>query len=52
MRILLAATIVGYNLEAIRSFRAKKTAERTVAPPKRTRKKASQGDMDADPRIS
>jgi hypothetical protein len=39
MRILLAATIAGYNLEVIRSFLAKKSAERTAAPPKRTRKK-------------
>ena len=43
MRILLAATIAGYNIEAARSFLAKKTAERTVAPPKRTRKKRRKG---------
>ena len=43
MRILLAATIVGYNLGAIRSFLAKKTAERTAAPPKRMRKKRRTG---------
>jgi hypothetical protein len=43
MRILLAATIVGYNLEAIRSFLAKKTAERAAAPSKRTRMKRRKG---------
>lgn len=43
MRILLAATIVGYNLEAIRSFAGKKTADRTAAPSKRTRKKRRKG---------
>ena len=43
MRILLAATIAGYNLEVIRSFLAKKTIERTAAPPKRTRKKRRAG---------
>jgi hypothetical protein len=43
MRILLAATIVGHNLEAIRSFITKKTVERTAAPPKRTRKKRRKG---------
>jgi hypothetical protein len=43
MRILLAATIAGYNLEVIRSFLAKKTVERTAAPPKRRRKKRRAG---------
>jgi hypothetical protein len=43
MRILLAATIVGYNLEVIRSLRAKKTSQSTAAPPKRTRKKRRKG---------
>jgi hypothetical protein len=43
MRILLAATIVGHNLEAIRSFVEKKTADPTAAPPKRTRKKRRKG---------
>jgi hypothetical protein len=33
----------GRHLELIRSFLAKKTAERTAAPPKRTRKKRRAG---------
>ncbi len=43
MTLLLAFTLAGYNLEAIRSFTAKKEAERTAAPPKRTRKKRRTG---------
>jgi hypothetical protein len=43
MTLLLAFTVAGYNLEAIRSFLAKKEAERTAAPPKRTRKKRRTG---------
>ncbi len=34
MTLLLAFTLVGYNLEAIRSFTAKKEVERTAPPPK------------------
>ncbi len=41
--LLSAFTLAGYNLEAIRSFLAKKEAERTAAPPKRTRKKRRTG---------
>ena len=43
MTLLLAFTLAGYNLEAIRSFTAKKEAERTAPPPKRTRKKRRTG---------
>jgi hypothetical protein len=44
MRILLAATIVGYNLEAIRSFLAKKSAKAvTVAKSQVKRKKRRKG---------
>ena len=43
MTLLLAFTVAGYNLEAIRSFHAKKGAERAAAPPKRTRKKRRKG---------
>ena len=43
MTVLLAFTLAGYNLEATRSFLARKTAERTAAPPKRTRKKPRTG---------
>ncbi|MEX0988961.1 MAG: hypothetical protein WD206_01510 [Actinomycetota bacterium] len=43
MTLLLAFTLAGYNLEAIRSFLSKKEAERTAAPPKRTRKKRRTG---------
>jgi hypothetical protein len=39
MTVLLAFALAGYNLEAIRSFLAKKRAERAAPPPKRTRKK-------------
>jgi hypothetical protein len=43
MTLLLAFTLAGYNIEAIRSFTAKKEAERTAALPKRTRKKRRTG---------
>ena len=43
MTLLLAFTLAGYNLEAIRSFTAKKEAERVTAPPKRTRKRRRKG---------
>jgi hypothetical protein len=43
MTLLLAFTLAGYNLEAIRSFTAKKEVERTAAPPKRARKKRRTG---------
>jgi hypothetical protein len=43
MTVLLAFTLAGYNLEAIRSFLAKKRAERAAPPPKRTRKKRRTG---------
>ena len=43
MTLLLAFTLVGYNLEAIRSFTAKKETERTATPSKRTRKKRRAG---------
>jgi hypothetical protein len=43
MTLLLAFTLAGYNLAAIRSFTAKKEAERTAAPPKRTRRKRRTG---------
>ena len=43
MTLLLAFTVAGYNLEAIRSFLAKKEAERTATPVKRTRKKRRTG---------
>lgn len=45
MTLLLAFTLAGYNLEAIRSFLAKKETERVAAPPKRTRKKRRQGTL-------
>jgi len=43
MTLLLAFTLAGFNLEAIRSFTAKKEVERTAPPPKRTRKKHRTG---------
>ncbi len=43
MTLLPAFTLVGYNLETIRSFTAKKEVERTAPPPKRTRKKLRTG---------
>jgi hypothetical protein len=43
MTLLLAFTLAGYNLEAIRSFTAKKGVEHTAPPPKRTRKKRRTG---------
>ena len=43
MTLLIAFTLAGYNLGAIRSFLAKKEVERTAAPPKRTRKKRRTG---------
>jgi hypothetical protein len=43
MTLLLAFTLTGYNLEAIRSSRAKKEAVRTTAPPRRTRRKRRTG---------
>lgn len=43
MTLLLAFTLAGYNLEAIRSFLTKKRAERATAPPKRTRRKRRKG---------
>jgi hypothetical protein len=43
MTLLLAFTLVGYNLETIRSFTAKNEVERTASPLKRTRKKRRTG---------
>jgi hypothetical protein len=43
MTLMLAFTVVGYNLEAIRSFRAKKVAKRAAIPVKKTRKKRRKG---------
>jgi hypothetical protein len=43
MTVLLAFTLSGYNLEAIRSFVARKATERTAAPPKRSRKRRRTG---------
>lgn len=43
MTLLLAFTLAGYNLETIRSFLAKKEAERTATPSKKTRKRRRAG---------
>jgi hypothetical protein len=43
MTLMLAFTVVGYNLEAIRSFGAKKVAARAAIPMKKTRKKRRMG---------
>lgn len=43
MTLLMAFTLAGYNLEAIRSFLAKKEAVRIATPSKRTRKKRRTG---------
>lgn len=43
MRILLAATIVGCNLETIRSFLVRKAGEAEAAEKPRTRKKRRKG---------
>ncbi len=43
MTLLLSFTVASYNLEAIRSFLAKKDAERAATPVKRTRKKRGTG---------
>jgi len=42
MTLMLAFTLVGYNLDAIRSFRAKKAAEK-LGDARRTRKKRREG---------
>ena len=51
MRILLAATIVGYNLEAIRSFLEKKAAKAIAAAKDQGKRKKRRKGVDADPRI-
>jgi hypothetical protein len=43
MTLLMAFTLARYNVEAIRSFLAKKEAERVSAPPTRARKKRRKG---------
>ncbi len=43
MRILLAATIVGFNLETIRSFLVREAGEAEAAEKPRTRKKRRKG---------
>ncbi|TMK34940.1 MAG: hypothetical protein E6G58_10580 [Actinobacteria bacterium] len=43
MTLMLAFTVVGYNLYAIRSFRAKKAAEKLAGVARKTRKKRRVG---------
>jgi hypothetical protein len=43
MTLLLAFTLAGFNLEAIRSFLARKGAQHSAAPPRKTRRKRRKG---------
>ncbi len=43
MTLMLAFTVVGYNLDAIRSFIAKKAAEKATASAKKTRAQRREG---------
>ena len=43
MTLMLAFTVVGYNLDAIRSFRARKAVEKVASAAKKTRKKRREG---------